>query len=207
MAHLLAIRARLRRLFPRGASRPLTSAAGSGCRAISRPGSIGCAGSARANRRVRHSSQRSKAGTASFDLLRHPLLPYQREGMLHLAFGERALAGRRDGPRQDGPGDCRLRALGRPQGHRARAGGVPGLAQGGVGGADRPFHRPRGALRVRAPAGAPCRLPRARLLHHRELRAGARRRRRHQRTTASRRGHARRGAAHQELADQDGATR
>jgi hypothetical protein len=32
-----------------------------------------------------------KAGAASFDLLRHPLLPYQREGMLHLAFGERAL--------------------------------------------------------------------------------------------------------------------
>ena len=32
-----------------------------------------------------------KAGTASLDLLRHPLLPYQREGMLHLAFGERVL--------------------------------------------------------------------------------------------------------------------
>ena len=32
-----------------------------------------------------------KDGTASFDLLRHPLLPYQRDGMLHLAFGERAL--------------------------------------------------------------------------------------------------------------------
>ena len=32
-----------------------------------------------------------KDGAASFDLLRHPLLPYQREGMLHLAFGERAL--------------------------------------------------------------------------------------------------------------------
>jgi superfamily II DNA or RNA helicase len=32
-----------------------------------------------------------KDGAASFDLLRHPLLPYQRDGMLHLAFGERAL--------------------------------------------------------------------------------------------------------------------
>ena len=30
-------------------------------------------------------------GTANFDLLHHPLLPYQRDGMLHLAFGERAL--------------------------------------------------------------------------------------------------------------------
>jgi hypothetical protein len=28
---------------------------------------------------------------ASFDVVRHPLLPYQREGMVHLAFGERAL--------------------------------------------------------------------------------------------------------------------
>ena len=32
-----------------------------------------------------------EAGRESFDLLRHNLLPYQREGMLHLAFGERAL--------------------------------------------------------------------------------------------------------------------
>ena len=32
-----------------------------------------------------------EAGRETFDLLRHPLLPYQREGMLHLAFGERAL--------------------------------------------------------------------------------------------------------------------
>jgi hypothetical protein len=32
-----------------------------------------------------------EAGRTSFDLVRHPLLPYQREGMLHLAFGERAL--------------------------------------------------------------------------------------------------------------------
>jgi superfamily II DNA or RNA helicase len=32
-----------------------------------------------------------KDGAASFDLLHHPLLPYQREGMLHLAFGERVL--------------------------------------------------------------------------------------------------------------------
>ena len=31
------------------------------------------------------------AGAASFDVLRQPLLPYQRQGMLHLAFGERAL--------------------------------------------------------------------------------------------------------------------
>lgn len=33
----------------------------------------------------------AKQNPASFDVLRHPLLPYQREGMVHLAFGERAL--------------------------------------------------------------------------------------------------------------------
>ena len=31
------------------------------------------------------------AGRISLDPLKHPLLPYQKEGMLHLAFGERAL--------------------------------------------------------------------------------------------------------------------
>jgi superfamily II DNA or RNA helicase len=31
------------------------------------------------------------AGTASLDFLHHPLLPYQIDGMLHLAFGERVL--------------------------------------------------------------------------------------------------------------------
>src|SRR6266508_1020974 len=32
-----------------------------------------------------------KDGAATLDLLHHPLLPYQRDGMLHLAFGERVL--------------------------------------------------------------------------------------------------------------------
>jgi superfamily II DNA or RNA helicase len=31
------------------------------------------------------------AGQATLDVLHHPLMPYQHEGMLHLAFGERAL--------------------------------------------------------------------------------------------------------------------
>jgi len=33
----------------------------------------------------------TEAGRAEIDLLRHKLLPYQRDGMMHLAFGERAL--------------------------------------------------------------------------------------------------------------------
>jgi superfamily II DNA or RNA helicase len=32
-----------------------------------------------------------ETGRQTLDVVRHPLLPYQREGMLHLAFGERAL--------------------------------------------------------------------------------------------------------------------
>ena len=32
-----------------------------------------------------------EAGRATLDIVKHPLLPYQREGVLHLAFGERAL--------------------------------------------------------------------------------------------------------------------
>jgi SNF2 domain-containing protein/helicase-like protein len=32
-----------------------------------------------------------KAGRETLDIVKHPLLPYQREGVLHLAFGERAL--------------------------------------------------------------------------------------------------------------------
>ena len=48
------------------------------------------------------------------------------------------------------------------------------------------------------------RLSRARLLHHRQLRAGVERRSRSQRDTSARRDRARRGTAHQELANQDG---
>src|SRR6202021_762723 len=32
-----------------------------------------------------------EAGRETLDIVKHPLLPYQREGVLHLAFGERAL--------------------------------------------------------------------------------------------------------------------
>ena len=45
---------------------------------------------ARADARARFLAEVT-AGRQTIDVLRHPLLPYQREGMLHLAFGERAL--------------------------------------------------------------------------------------------------------------------
>ena len=46
--------------------------------------------SARGEARERFLAEVS-AGKQTLDVLRHPLLPYQREGVLHLAFGERAL--------------------------------------------------------------------------------------------------------------------
>ena len=51
----------------------------------------------RERRRVSREAARAEflaeveSGRASFDLVNLPLLPYQRDGMLHLAFGERAL--------------------------------------------------------------------------------------------------------------------
>ncbi len=45
---------------------------------------------ARADTRARFLGEVA-AGRQTIDVLRHPLLPYQREGTLHLAFGERAL--------------------------------------------------------------------------------------------------------------------
>ncbi len=72
-----------------------------------------------------------------------------------------------------------------------------------MGGADRPLQRAVDRARVRPARGAARRLSRARLLHDRQLRAGADRRRRHQRDPEARHRRARRGAADQELADQD----
>ena len=162
MAPSRAIRTRSRRLSPPGALRPPTSAAGFACRAISRRGSTGCAGErSREEARAAFLAE-VEAGAASFDLLRHPLLPYQREGMLHLAFGERALLADEMGLGKTIQAIAACELLARRKGIAARAGGLPGLAQGGMGGADRALHRPPGALGVRAPAGAPCRLPRAR---------------------------------------------
>ncbi len=45
---------------------------------------------ARAEARARFLAEVTQ-GRQTIEVLRHPLLPYQREGMLHLAFGERAL--------------------------------------------------------------------------------------------------------------------
>ncbi len=107
-------------------------------------------------------------GKASFDLVKLPLLPYQRDGMLHLAFGERALLADEMGL-GDSAGDRRLRAACPAQGHHEGAGGVPGFAQGGVGRADRAVHRSSGKIHFRTSRSKTVRLPPARLLQHRQL--------------------------------------
>ena len=116
--------------------------------------------------------------------------------------GARA-ARRRDGAGQDRAGDRRLRAARPPQGHRPRAGGLPGLAQGRVGGADRALHRAPDARGVRSAAGA---APAYRepaffnIVNYEQVLSDAAD---INDDPAPRRGRARRGAAHQELADQD----
>ena len=59
-----------------------------------------------------------------------------------IRFSRARAAGRRHGARQDRAGDCRLRVAGAAARHRAGPGGFARLGQGGMGGADRPLHRP-----------------------------------------------------------------
>ena len=80
-----------------------------------------------------------------------PLFPYQREGMLHLAFGERALLADEMGlgkTIQAIAACALLHHLGKAERVPHRQ---PRLAQGGVGGADQKIHHPtqRGRLRRR----------------------------------------------------------
>ncbi len=63
----------------------------SGSPAISSPGSRSSAAGPRGRPPASGSSPRSRAGQATLDVVRVPLYPYQQEGMLHLAFTERAL--------------------------------------------------------------------------------------------------------------------
>ena len=115
-------------------------------RALARPAAAGALARDGARRVSRRGRGRVRA---SFDLLRHPLLPYQREGMLHLAFGERALLADEMGLGKTIQAIAACELLARRKGIAPRAGGLPGFAQGGMGGADRPLHRPPGALRLR----------------------------------------------------------
>ena len=71
----------------------------------------------------------------------HPLLPYQRDGMLHLAFSERALLADDMGLGKTVQAIAACALLAPEARHRAGSGGGAGLAQGAVAGADRALHR------------------------------------------------------------------
>ena len=146
--------------------------------------------------RARRERQRSEAaaafsadlaaGRATLDVLTHPLLPYQRAGAMHLAFGERALLADDMGLGKTIQAIAACELLARSRRNRTRSRRLPGLAEGRVGRTDRPFLRAPRPSRVRTARPAPRRLSRTGLLHDRQLRTGARRRRRHKRPNCSR---------------------
>ncbi len=145
----------------------------------------------------------AETGAASLDMLRHPLLPYQRDGMLHLAFSERALLADDMGLGKTVQAIAACALLRRQRGVErvlvvapaslkaewqeqiARFTTLPVQIVEG----DR-------ATRLR-------RLPEPSVLQSRQLRAGHPRRPRHQPPAPARRRDSGRGAAHQELANQD----
>ena len=114
-------------------------------------------------------------------------------------------AGRRHGPRQDHPGDRGMRTAAPAARHRSRAGGVPGVAERRVAGADRPLQRRR---RCWSPAPGPARLHQYTdpafftVVNYEQVVIDADD---INRTAQARHRHPRRGAADQELAHQDGA--
>ena len=112
------------------------------CRATSNRGLPMRGGAQHASRRARRSWPRSRPARQTIDMLRHPLLPYQREGMLHLAFGERALLADEMGLGKTDPGDRRLRTAAPRCNGIARVLVVcPASLKARVGGADRALHR------------------------------------------------------------------
>jgi hypothetical protein len=99
-----------------------------------------------------------EAGRASLDLLRLKLLPYQREGMLHLAFGERVLLADEMGLGKTVQAIAACELLARREDIARVLIRVPGFAQGGMGRADRALYRTRHQADFRPARAAPCRL-------------------------------------------------
>lgn len=78
----------------------------------------------------------------------NPLFPYQREGMLHLAFKERALLADEMGLEKNHPGDRGLRASPPPREGAARVDRDPCLAEGRMGRANQKIYESSAAARV-----------------------------------------------------------
>ena len=112
-------------------------------------------------------------GAASFDLLRLPLLPYQRDGMLHLAFGERALLADEMGLGKTVQAIAACELLARRKGIERVLVVCPASLKAEWEEQTARFADRAARSVFRRAAGTPFVLPRARVLHHRELRAGA----------------------------------
>ena len=132
-----------------------------------------------------------------------PLYPYQHEGMLHLAFNERALLADEMGLGKTIQAIAACAVLHRLGKVGPRADRLAGLAQDRVGGADPEVHRPAVPGRLRSAPQASGGVRQRAVLHHRQLRADAARRARGERATRAGRRDPGRGAAHQELEHQD----
>jgi hypothetical protein len=80
------------------------------------------------------------AGSASLDVVKFPLLPYQREGAAHLTFHERALLADEMGLGKTIQAIAACEILARAKGRRTRARRLAYFCQSGMGGADRALH-------------------------------------------------------------------
>ena len=130
-----------------------------------------------------------------------PALSLPGGGHPQLAFTGRA-AGRRHGPGQDRPGHRRLRPAAANCGDRAGAGGLPGVAQGRVGRADRQVQRSVGGY-LMGPRATQARSTGSAFFYLANYEQVRRRRSGHPVPAAPGCRHSRRGPAHQELANQD----
>ena len=116
-------------------------------------------------------------GRATLDIVTHPLLPYQRQGAMHLAFGERALLADDMGLGKTIQAIAACELLARMKGVRRALIVCPASLKAEWEEQIARFSGRRSLLVFGPRAAASARLSRARLLHHRQLRAGAGRRR------------------------------
>src|SRR5206468_11193335 len=142
-----------------------------------------------------------RSGRRSLAALKLPLYPYQVDGLLHLAFTERALLGDEMGLGKTAQAVAASALLRELRGVARVLIVCPVSLKGGP---DHQVHRSDATLRAGHEARSARLLRDPRLLHHRQLRAGDARRRGREPAAPSRRGDPGRGAADQELEHADG---
>src|SRR5207249_8276438 len=118
----------------------------------------------------RQLSARRTRQEASAGVPQGPALPISARRHAAFSLQRTRAACRRNGTRQDGTGDCRLRASPPNAENRACTGGFAGLAESGMGGTDRQVHRLARANNMGPASGASQVIPRAVVLLSRQLR-------------------------------------